>query len=229
MIPLRAEKAPGFAAIVWLLAAGFTALLVRLAYLPDDRAGAIVSALGVVPARFLAAPASPGQLATLLTSAFLHAGWVHLAGNVLYLVVFGPRVEARLGRMRFLALFLSAGMAGALAHVASNPGSSAPLVGASGAIAGVLGAYLVLEPRSKITTLIVVEIAVLPAAFVIAMWFALQLVSAVAPVASGADTAVAWFAHLGGFAAGAATGAIAASKPSRDQGKTSAGGRRRAA
>lgn len=192
------------------------AALVRLALMPAEYAAAIFDALAVVPARLLALPWDPMQALTLVTSAFLHAGWVHLIGNMLYLLVFGPLVEWQLGRLRFLALYLAAGVAGALLHAVVFATSGVPLVGASAAIAGVLGAHLVLEPRARITTAIPVviffELASLPAWFVITLWFALQLASALASV-SGAAAAgaasVAWFAHLGGFALGALMAAVA--------------------
>jgi len=195
--------------------------MVRLALLPDERAIAVLEALGVVPARFLAAPLSPAQLVTLVTSSFLHAGWVHLGGNMLYLAVFGPTVEMHLGRARYMLLYLAAGAAGALLHTLAHPTSTLPLVGASGAIAGILGAHIVLEPRGKITTLIpivvYVEVASLPAAFVIAFWFALQVTSLLAPVAEGGASTVAWYAHIGGFVVGAAIATAAA--PNRNRGR----------
>lgn len=206
VIPIRAHGSDlrrSYA--TWIISALCVAALVRLATLPDDTAAAIVSALGVVPARLLASPSAPSQLLTLLTSAFLHAGWVHLAGNMLFLLVFGPIVEQRLGWWRYAALYSASGLVGALTHVVVHPSSASPLVGASAAIAGVLGAHLVLSPHSKITTvipaLIYFEIAVLPAGFVIGLWFLLQIASAVAPVTELAAP-VAWYAHLGGFATG---------------------------
>lgn len=190
---------------VWIVAILCVAALVRLATLPDARAAAIVAALGVTPSRLLASPLSPAQLLTLAVSPFLHAGWIHLAGNLLYLLVFGPAVHERLGTRGFVALYLAGGVAGAVAHSLAHPASTAPLVGASGAIAAVLGAHLLLEPRAKVTTLVPVlvffEVAALPAAFVIALWFALQLASAVAPVADVA-LPIAWYAHIGGFVLG---------------------------
>lgn len=208
MIPVRAKRnASGDPYAVWAIALACTAVLVRLALLPDERAAAIVRALGVTPALLLASPWSPEQLVTLLSSTFLHAGWFHLAANVLYLIVFGPAVFDRLGARWFVLLYLLAGAVGALTHSLADPLSMAPLVGASGAIAGVLGAHLVLEPRAKVTTLVPVlfffEVASLPAAFVIGLWFVLQLASAFAPVAAvSSSESIAWYAHLGGFAVG---------------------------
>lgn len=216
MIPIRPETRPPIRPwTTWALIALCVAALVRLASLPAERAVGIFEALAVVPRRFLSLPWDPAQALTLISSAFLHAGWVHLAGNMLYLLVFGPLVEWRLGRARFLALYLAAGAAGALLHVAVFPTSDVPLVGASAAIAGVLGAHLVLEPRARVTTVIPVivffELASLPAWFVIALWFALQLASALASISTAAvagATTVAWFAHLGGFAIGALAAAV---------------------
>lgn len=212
MIPIRIQGRPGGRPwVTWAFAILCAAAMVRLVTLPDARALAALNSLAIVPARFLAAPASPEQLVTLLTSAFLHAGWVHLAGNMLYLAVFGPTVEGRLGHAKFFALYSATGAIAGLTHTLANPASTTPLVGASGAIAGVLGASLVLAPRARVTTLIPVvvfiEIAELPAAFVVTMWFALQVASAFAPIAAGASESVAWYAHVGGFIAGAALAA----------------------
>lgn len=140
MIPIRTERRlSGRPVVTWIIGLICSAAMVRLVLMPDDRAVAALEALGVVPARFLAAPLSPAQLVTLVTSAFLHAGWVHLGGNLLYLAVFGPTVEIRLGRLRYTLLYLVSGAAGALLHTLTHPTSTVPLVGASGAIAGILG------------------------------------------------------------------------------------------
>lgn len=208
MIPIRSEtRGTGPAPLTWLLAAACAAVIVRLAFMPPERAEAVFTALALVPARLLATPFQASQLLTLVTSAFLHAGWIHLASNLLYLMVFGPLVESRIGWRNYLLLYLGAGCAGGLAHALTHPTSTVALVGASGAIAGVLGAHLVLAPRARITTVvpvvIFIEIASLPAAFVIALWFGLQVAWAFAPVAPGATgDSIAWFTHLGGFAFG---------------------------
>ncbi len=209
MIPLRGARLSGYRPYVtWTIAATCAAALVRLAMLPDPRATAILQALSLIPARWLAAPVDPGQLATLITSTLLHAGWVHLLGNMVFLIVFGPLVESRLGHLRFLGLYIACGVAGGAAHVLVNPESTVPLVGASGAIAGVLGAHLVLAPRERITTIIPViifiEIAALPSAFLIGFWFLLQLASALAPATAAQLAPVAWYAHLAGFGVGVA-------------------------
>jgi membrane associated rhomboid family serine protease len=169
---------------------------------------------GVVPARLSAewAVGGAGLLTeglTILTSMFLHGGWLHLIFNLWFLWIFGDNVEDRLGRARFLLLYLLAGAAAAMAHVAAEPASTIPTVGASGAIAGVLGAYLVTFPRARVTTLIpiffFIHIADLPAWVVLGMWFALQFLSGALALATTQASVggVAWWAHIGGFAAGA--------------------------
>jgi len=208
VIPLRAQThGTHHVVATWLLVLVCTGVLVRLATLPDSLAVQIMLQLAVVPARLLDAPLWSTQPLTLMTSCFLHAGWVHLASNMLFLAVFGPPVESRLGWRAFIGLFVASGVLGALAFVLVEPGSTAPMVGASGAIAGVLGAHLVLEPKARITTLIPavvsLEIASLPAAFVIVLWFVTQVASNVAPVgAQSSQVSVAWMAHIAGFLAG---------------------------
>jgi len=159
---------------------------------------------GFTPVTFFASPLAFGSITTLLTAMFLHGGWLHLGGNLLYLWIFGNNVEDRLGRKWFLALYLSGGLMATMTHALVYPESEIPLVGASGAIAALLGAYLVLYPKARVMTIIpiffIVELASLPAAFVILMWFLLQLAQGVGSI--GVATGVAWWAHIGGFAAG---------------------------
>jgi membrane associated rhomboid family serine protease len=142
---------------------------------------------------------------TILTSMFLHGGLVHLGSNMLFLWIFGNNVEDALGRARFVGFYLACGIAAALVQVVSSALSGdmeVPMVGASGAIAGVLAAYMVLFPRARVTTLVIIvffiRIVAVPAAFFIGLWFLLQLLS----VAFGGNTGVAFFAHIGGFVAG---------------------------
>lgn len=161
----------------------------------------------IVPARLLADPLSPAEIATVFTSMFMHAGWVHLIGNMLYLWIFGNNIEDRLGPARFVVFYLVCGIMGASAQVVTAPGSSVPMLGASGAIAGVLGSYLLLYPGASIVAIIPVfffiEVARVPAYLVIGFWFVLQLGSGLASLGAAASTGgTAWFAHLGGFAAG---------------------------
>ena len=137
----------------------------------------------------------------LLTSMFLHAGPLHLAGNMLFLWVFGNNIEDTLGRVRFVAFYLLCGLIAGLVHVALNANSMFPTVGASGAIAGVLGAYLVLFPRARVLTLAFIVLVPLPAMLVLSLWFVLQLFTGASQQIGGGG--VAWGAHVGGFVAGA--------------------------
>ncbi len=142
---------------------------------------------------------------TILTGMFLHGGVVHIASNMLFLWIFGNNVEDALGRIRFVAFYLGCGIAAALVQVVASAMSGdlyVPMVGASGAIAGVLAAYMVLFPRARVTTLVVVfffiRIVPVPASFFIGLWFVLQIV----PIVLGSNTGVAFFAHVGGFVTG---------------------------
>jgi membrane associated rhomboid family serine protease len=137
----------------------------------------------------------------LVTSTFLHAGPLHLAGNMLFLWVFGNNIEDTLGKARFVAFYLLCGVIAGLVHVALNPNSMFPTVGASGAIAGVLGAYLVLFPRARVLTFAFITLVPLPAMLVLGLWFVLQLFTGASQQIGGGG--VAWGAHVGGFVAGA--------------------------
>jgi len=144
---------------------------------------------------------------TVLTSMFVHEGWLHIAGNMLFLWIFGNNVEDAMGRIRFLAFYLLCGVAAALAQTAVRPYSMVPNIGASGAIAGVLGAYIMLYPRARVLTLVPVFIFFLPILFlpawvIIGAWFVLQLLEGVLSVGAAAGGGVAFFAHVGGFVAG---------------------------
>lgn len=143
---------------------------------------------------------------TVVTSMFLHGGWMHFLGNMLYLWVFGDNIEARLGHFRYLLFYLGAGVAAAWTQVATDVDSRVPLIGASGAISGVLGAYLLTYPYNRVTTLVFfffITIIHIPALLLLGFWFVLQLfngLGSLGPAASGAG--VAYMAHVGGFAAG---------------------------
>jgi membrane associated rhomboid family serine protease len=139
---------------------------------------------------------------TLLTSMFLHGGWMHLIGNMLFLWVFGDNVEDCLGHRRFIIFYVFSGIGGALTHALVNPESVAPMIGASGAISGILGAYLVLHPRAQVLVLAFMYIPIrLPAFVILGLWIGLQMLNAsVEGSADGGGTA--WWAHIGGFIAG---------------------------
>jgi membrane associated rhomboid family serine protease len=157
-----------------------------------------------IPARFSAAPASAAV--TILTSMFMHGGWMHLFGNMLFLWIFGDNVEDRFGHVQFLFFYLLVGLAATLAQFALAPHSTLPNVGASGAIAGVLGAYILMFPQSRVNVLLGRQIVAMPAIIVLGMWIALQLFSGMGSIAHTNETAdaggVAYMAHIGGFFAG---------------------------
>lgn len=142
---------------------------------------------------------------TLFTSMFLHGGWLHLGGNMLYLWIFGNNVEDSMGRFRFVIFYLGCGLLASLAQIAIDPASDIPNIGASGAIAGVLGGYLLLFPRAKVTTLVFllvfITVVQLPAIFVLMFWFLFQLFYGLSELGSSTG-GVAYFAHIGGFVAG---------------------------
>jgi membrane associated rhomboid family serine protease len=154
-----------------------------------------------VPSRFLADPA--GDFLTLFTSMFMHAGWLHLGSNMLYLWIFGDNVEDRFGAIPFIVFYIVCGIAATFAQMAFNLDSSIPNVGASGAIAGVLGAYLSMFPKQRVKVLVGRMVTMQSALIVIGLWFVLQVFSGVASFADTADTGgVAYMAHIGGFVAG---------------------------
>lgn len=157
-------------------------------------------AVFALPARFTVAP--------IFISMFLHGGWLHLLGNMLFLFVFGRSIEDRFGHLQFLLLYLLSGVAAALVQIAVSPGSRVPTIGASGAIAGVLGAYFICYPGARITTLIPLFIffwtVQLPAILLLGYWFFIQFVAGfqMLSIQSATEGGVAWWAHIGGFGSG---------------------------
>jgi membrane associated rhomboid family serine protease len=148
----------------------------------------------------------------VFSSLFLHAGWLHLLGNLLYLWIFGNNIEDRLGRTGFILFYLAGGVIAVAAHVATDAGSEVPMIGASGAISAALGAYLVLFPRARILSLVFLgffyQLVEIRALLVLGFWFVLQLIDGVASLGASAEGGVAFFAHIGGFAFGMGVGAI---------------------
>ncbi len=178
---------------------------------PEGNQAAVIS-LGVIPAVLLDKVQLPAELAvipvglTVFTSMFLHGGFMHLAGNMLYLWIFGNNVEDAMGHVRFVIFYLVCGIAAVAGQTLQNPDSQIPMIGASGAISGVLGAYLLLYPHARVLVAIplgfFVHMMRLPAGWVLGFWFLLQLVSSAMTSSEGGG--VAWFAHIGGFIAGMA-------------------------
>ena len=174
--------------------------------LPDAMLERFVATYAVVPAGF--------SVPTLFTSQFLHAGWMHIIGNMLYLWIFGDNVEDRLGHFRYLLFYLGAGALAAILQVLFNPFSAVPMLGASGAIAGVMGAYFVLYPQSRVLTAVFIiiffDVIEIPAVFFLGIWFLMQLLSGVGSlgVTNAASGGTAFWAHVGGFVAGVIVGLL---------------------
>jgi rhomboid family protein len=216
MLPIRSLRPRHHAPIVTLtiIILNFFAFFYELMLGPA--LPAFIQAFGVRPAFFLLNLTVPdiGVWLPLLSSMFLHAGWLHLGGNMLFLWVFGGNVEDRFGHVRFLALYLLAGFVATFTQVVMSSHSLAPIIGASGAIAGVLGAYLFLFPRARITTLVFILLfpllVDLPAIVLLIVWFASQFVAGVASLETGDAFygGVAVWGHIGGFVTGAILGLL---------------------
>ena len=218
MIPLRDANPTRRTPLVTLglIAASFIAFGYELGVLASTGEAGLNELFlerGAVPGE-LSAAVERGDLASrpvlsILTSMFLHGGWVHLLGNMLYLWIFGNNVEDRLGRLPFLGFYVVGGLAAVVAQVATDPDSAIPLVGASGAIAATLGAYVVLFPGARILSLVFLgffyQLIEVPARIVLGFWFVLQLVDGLASLGgTNVEGGIAFFAHVGGFVAGAA-------------------------
>lgn len=163
---------------------------------------------GVVPYLLTSFDTTPSTLLSPLTSMFMHGGWMHVIGNMWFLWVFGDNVEDALGKARFVVFYLACGLAAVAAQVVVDPDSTVPMIGASGAISGVLAGYVLLYPRARVLTLVPIFIFLqfveLPAFLFIFVWFGLQLLSGLVSLGDLGGGGVAWFAHIGGFLAGLA-------------------------
>ena len=215
MIPLRdanPTRRPALVTLAIVIACGIAfgwelGLLAR----GDTAFEAAITDWGVVPGRLTAAWGRGdlllGESVTLLSSQFLHGGWLHLLGNLLYLWIFGNNVEDRLGRPGFLLFYLAGGVLAGLAQVAIDPESTIPTIGASGAIAATLGAYLVFYPGARVTSLVFLgffyQLVKVPAVIVLGLWFVLQLIDGIGSLGPTQAGGVAFFAHIGGFVFGA--------------------------
>lgn len=233
MIPLR-DNIPSRTTPFVNYALIAACVVVFLLQLADRGGGSFVEGYGMIPARVLGedaqmrdvvlertregtrlrevlrpvAPAAVPDWLTLLTCIFLHGGWLHLLSNVWILYIFGDNVEDRLGHWGYLAFYLGCGVLASVAHLGANAESAIPTVGASGAIAAVMGAYFVLYPRATVVTLvpliIIFDIWVLPAPIFLGVWFGLQLLQGTWALTGPQMGGVAWWAHIGGFVAGVA-------------------------
>ncbi len=210
MIPIRDNiSTRGRPWMLYLILAVNVAVFFYQVRLPMAELRQMVEVYGVVPARIgsplmLLFPSQWSALVPLVTAQFLHGGWFHLGSNMLYLWIFGDDVECSMGSLRFLLFYLLTGIAGNLAHVLTNLGSGIPVIGASGAVAGILGAYLISFPRARVLTLVplgfFLTMVEIPAVIFLGFWFVLQLASGLSAVV-GAES-VAWWAHIGGFVSG---------------------------
>jgi membrane associated rhomboid family serine protease len=207
MIPLRDNiKSRHFPWMNWLLIiANVLAFLFELA-LGSNQLDKLTMSYGLVPVTFLSNPA--GYWWTILTSMFMHGGWLHLISNMLALFIFGDNIEDRFGHFRYLIFYVAGGFAAGIMHALTNAGSAVPTIGASGAIAAVLGAYLILYPRARVLTIFpiffFIQIVQVPAPLYLIIWFFSQLLNGTAEIVSntyqGGGTA--WWAHIGGFTFG---------------------------
>lgn len=201
MFPIRDHNPSGIVPVVtWALIALNVAVQLYVSTLPDRAVWGLYGAYALVPLEV----AQGRGWGTLVSSAFLHAGWLHLGGNMLFLWIFGDNVEAALGRLGFLLFYLLAAVGAGLAQVLADPLSPIPTIGASGAVAGVMGGYLLLFPRARVDLLlflvVVVRVIPVPAWIVLAVWVGGQAVQGALVDTSGGG--VAYWAHVGGFAAG---------------------------
>jgi len=214
MIPISDEIRSQRVPVVTYALIALNALIFMYELLLGPNVDRLFMSWGAVPARITDPFTYPLAFITLFTSMFLHGGWAHLIGNMLYLWIFGDNVEDMLGHVGYIAFYVAAGVIAGLAQILTAPASSTPGIGASGAIAGVLAVYLVLFPTAPVRVLVpgyfMARIARVPAVLVLGMWFVLQLFNGV--LSLGAQTmatgGVAWFAHIGGFLAGLPVGFV---------------------
>lgn len=214
MIPIsdsvRRSRVP---VITWSLCLANVLIFVLELRMPERQLERVLDHFGLVPLRYgnleLVAELGLGELVPFLTSLFLHGGWLHVLSNLWTLWIFGDNVEDRMGHVRYLVFYLLCGLAAGVVHLVTNRGSDVPAIGASGAIAGVLGAYFALFPRARVLTLVPIFFLPLfveiPAVVFLGLWFLTQFLSGTAALVSvEAGGGIAWWAHVGGFLAGLA-------------------------
>lgn len=208
--------------VLGLIALNVLIFLLELSQPSEGALQSFIQAWGVVPREYTTATDLPPTIplpfwTTLFTSMFLHGGWMHLGGNMLYLWIFGDNLESVMGSVRFAIFYLACGLAASFAHIAFGGGSTMPAVGASGAISGVLGGYLVLFPRNRVRVLTRGGVAAVPAILVLGLWIFIQMINGVGSLANTSETGggVAYMAHIGGFIAGIVLVKLMASSPRR--------------
>lgn len=213
MIPLHDDNPISIQPVVTvaLIVACVVAFLWQVS-LGDEGFQRVVYGLGLIPAVLFGTAELSAELAmapatlTIVSSMFLHGGWMHLIGNMLYLWIFGNNIEDAMGHGRFIVFYLLCGVAAALAQALSAPATQIPMIGASGAVSGVLGAYLLLFPHARVQMVVPIGFVLhtfrLPAMIVLGLWIGFQLLNSA--MSSGGEGGTAWFAHIGGFVAGMA-------------------------
>jgi len=205
MIPIRDQIPTRHVPVVNYLLIAANILVFVLMWLAGPYQESLVYQFAMIPAN-LTTGLNLGDITDIFTGMFMHAGILHLGGNMLYLWIFGDNVEDSMGSIKYLAFYLVGGVVASLTHILTNPGSQIPTVGASGAIAAVLGAYLVLYPQSRVLTIIplgfFLRMTLVPASIVLGLWFVLQLFSGFLSLGGPDVGGVAFWAHIGGFVAG---------------------------
>jgi len=205
MIPIRDQIPTRHVPVVNYLLIAANILVFVLMWLAGPYQESLVYQFAMIPAN-LTTGLNLGDITDIFTGMFMHAGILHLGGNMLYLWIFGDNVEDSMGSVKYLAFYLVGGVVASLTHILTNPGSQIPTVGASGAIAAVLGAYLVLYPQSRVLTIIplgfFLRMTLVPASIVLGLWFVLQLFSGFLSLGGPDVGGVAFWAHIGGFVAG---------------------------
>jgi membrane associated rhomboid family serine protease len=211
MLPIgddRYQGGPAPLVTIALVALNVLAFFVELSQPSSGALQSFISAWGVIPREYSVGQDLPPSIplpfwSTLVTSMFLHGGWAHLLGNMLYLWIFGDNIEKLVGHARFLVFYLVCGIAAGLAHIVFNAQSTMPTVGASGAISGILGGYLLLFPRNRVRVLTGYGVSSVPAAFMLGFWILIQFLNHFGSIARTPETGgVAYLAHIGGFVAG---------------------------
>jgi membrane associated rhomboid family serine protease len=207
MIPLRDDRPTRSFAFVTVGIIALNAIVFwhELSLENSGRMESFFATFALTPANLVGAP-SPDSFRTIFTSMFLHGGWMHIIGNMLYLWIFGNNVEDSVGHFKFVAFYLLCGLAAAATQVAVAPNSTVPMIGASGAVSGVLGAYALLLPRARVLVLFPIwifwRIFYVPAILMLVFWFGIQLLSGLAVLSLNMNGGVAFWAHVGGFVAG---------------------------
>jgi len=218
MLPLRDENPSSRTPVVNYILIGLNILVFIFQVMLGASQDSFVYQFALIPAQ-VTSGIDVGDVLDVFTSMFMHAGLAHIGGNMLYLWIFGDNVEDAMGHGRYIFFYLTGGVVASLAHILTNPGSQIPTVGASGAIAAVLGAYLVLYPHSRVVTLIFlgyfVRLAMVPAIVVLGLWFVLQLFQGVLTLGAADVGGVAFWAHIGGFVTGLVLARILAKRASR--------------